>query len=348
MEEEKFFYLYQSLELKRDKDNKDIIYAIENLANSQLFFNNPVNFNDPYDSRAYCFYLGKKEQFIESIQNAGIISYEQAAVEFGLDISNELVEERGEYYYAKYSKIFKKEVIHGDIPKEKYPKICCFSETCKSILMWSHYADRHKGICLRFRSAKDLLKKEENKYYLEFVPSNIAEVCQLVINELDKYCKFNNFGSTIPSQNIFYKIAFQKVDYKNKIPEPVNLFDEDLYVKLHRFLLNKFKKWEYEKEYRLIIDPTFDEILISEKDFDKGLFKYRREHLEGIIFGLKINRIDAQDVYDTIKKHYLDEGVVVNFYKVVEIERKYDVKIEPIIDIDEYIKSRPEATTSTV
>jgi hypothetical protein len=28
--------------------------------------------------------------------------------------------------------------------------VSCFSESWNSILMWSHYADRHKGICLGF------------------------------------------------------------------------------------------------------------------------------------------------------------------------------------------------------
>lgn len=41
--------------------------------------------------------------------------------------------------------------------------LCCFSETWRSPLMWSHYADRHKGVALEF----DL----ENEYALPVIYS---------------------------------------------------------------------------------------------------------------------------------------------------------------------------------
>lgn len=34
-------------------------------------------------------------------------------------------------------------------------RVCCLSRTYKSILMWSHYANCHKGICLVFDKEKD-------------------------------------------------------------------------------------------------------------------------------------------------------------------------------------------------
>ena len=33
--------------------------------------------------------------------------------------------------------------------------ICCFSKTEKEILMWSHYSDSHKGLCLKFDINED-------------------------------------------------------------------------------------------------------------------------------------------------------------------------------------------------
>ncbi|WP_411726208.1 DUF2971 domain-containing protein [Methyloglobulus sp.] len=33
--------------------------------------------------------------------------------------------------------------------------VCCFSEDWSNILMWSHYAAKHSGICLRFRAKSD-------------------------------------------------------------------------------------------------------------------------------------------------------------------------------------------------
>lgn len=39
--------------------------------------------------------------------------------------------------------------------------VCCFSETNLSILMWSHYADNHKGVCIEFEFPEDSLEKSE-------------------------------------------------------------------------------------------------------------------------------------------------------------------------------------------
>lgn len=43
--------------------------------------------------------------------------------------------------------------------KEDYEEkigVCCFSLDPKSILMWSHYSDNHKGVCLKFDRLKDM------------------------------------------------------------------------------------------------------------------------------------------------------------------------------------------------
>lgn len=40
---------------------------------------------------------------------------------------------------------------------EKYG-LLCFCETWQSPLLWNHYADRHKGICLGFDVRETVLK----------------------------------------------------------------------------------------------------------------------------------------------------------------------------------------------
>lgn len=39
-------------------------------------------------------------------------------------------------------------------------KTCCFSETLDNILMWSHYADKHKGIAIAFKTSTLYWKEE--------------------------------------------------------------------------------------------------------------------------------------------------------------------------------------------
>ncbi len=42
--------------------------------------------------------------------------------------------------------------------------------------------------------------------------------------------------------------------------------------------------------------------LLSSDEFEKGLLKYRKEDLEGIVFGMRIPHEDAKLVYNTVKK----------------------------------------------
>src|SRR3954468_18740960 len=34
-------------------------------------------------------------------------------------------------------------------------RVCALSEECRDLLMWGHYADRHRGFCIRFEFGKD-------------------------------------------------------------------------------------------------------------------------------------------------------------------------------------------------
>jgi hypothetical protein len=54
----------------------------------------------------------------------------------------ELPEELERYFYDE---------IHPDLG------ICCFSGKPNNILMWSHYADSHRGICIKFEVSSDTL-----------------------------------------------------------------------------------------------------------------------------------------------------------------------------------------------
>ena len=219
--------------------------------------------------------------------------------------------------------------LHGYSLKESLPKVCCFSGKVDNILMWSHYADSHKGICLRFRSAKDWENRELGKYYLDFDYRDYSYPLLLA----RKY----------PFNNLFYKKKFLKIDYRPKeyICPNVNYLDADSGLIMTECLLGKFIDWDYEDEYRMII--TLDDVingLLSSDEFDKGLLKYQKEDLEGIVFGMKITYENAKLVYETIKKNYLDEGIVVNFYEAKEVPHKYEIDIgEPIKDVEKFIDS---------
>ncbi|WP_156165708.1 DUF2971 domain-containing protein [Methanosarcina sp. 2.H.A.1B.4] len=306
----KLFYKYQNLEEKTDKEGKNRNYNIENLSQYQLYFSNPTKFNDPFDSRIYWCFQGIEEQYIDFYSRQYGLDCKVAKSLIDSFCENEYFEKNGDLIYfdlenVKYRKRLEQKgfEFHGHFNQEDLPIVCCFSGTGESILMWSHYAGNHQGICLRFRSMR--------------------------------------YGNNKDSDD--YESPFLMVTYEKEVSTQVNLLDENINARVNQFLLNKFEDWTYEEEYRIIISSDdVLKGLLSENEFKSGLVKYQKEDLEGIVFGMKINHENAKLVYETVKMNYLDEGITVNFYEAKEIPRKYEVKIKLIDDVMKYINDLPK------
>ncbi|MGP8329362.1 MAG: DUF2971 domain-containing protein [Methanosarcinaceae archaeon] len=289
MKPDKLFYKHQRIE------NDDSNYTIENLSKYQLYFNDPTKFNDFFDCKIHYVYRGKEEDWADLLKREGYDST-QIKKHIKLRIDDEIIEKEGdllilyptnENYRAKNEPF-----LHGDIHKKNLPQVCCFTETDDNILMWSHYADNHQGICLRFRS-----NQAADRHFL-------------------------TLNSTVS--------PFFKVEYKDDFPPEVNMFDNNRHQAISKFLVTKYSDWGYEKEYRM---------LLFEDKLEKGTIKYKKEDLEGIIFGLKIEPKNVERIYNTIDEKYLKEGTHVNFYEAREIRGKYKIQIVKINDIGTYLDS---------
>jgi len=108
------------------------------LIKHQLYFSNPDDFNDPYDCKpiveevefrftpdAKVFLQKADGTFIESPINNGSIN-------IGYTLQKQIAQQSWSSF-----------------------RICSFTEIADNILMWSHYADYHKGLCLVFDTTKD-------------------------------------------------------------------------------------------------------------------------------------------------------------------------------------------------
>lgn len=117
-------YKYESFETAFDK----IILG------KTLMFSKPSTFNDPFDCNEY---LLKPELTDEMVDKA--------------------LDSLGENLTTEYRNRLKKnlqnpenvaEILREE--KEKF-KMTCFSRISDETLMWSHYADKHNGICVGFK-----------------------------------------------------------------------------------------------------------------------------------------------------------------------------------------------------
>ena len=114
----------------------------DNLVKGQLWFNTPDNFNDPFDTLAY-YSLNNNEAInnIRSSMGDKIGGFEDSNI---LEVQRLTEYEEG--YHKRYG-------------------ITCFScNEVGNILLWSHYADKHKGICLGFEVG------DSDEHAWEFMP----------------------------------------------------------------------------------------------------------------------------------------------------------------------------------
>lgn len=120
------------------------------LIKNELFLSPPSLLNDPFDTRIYENYIEKlktkeqKENYInESLKkNSKYFIENKIPIEEGRKILEKRVEDS--LYFQVRS-----EVLYNQI-YDKSTGIACLSENWDSILMWSHYADNHRGYCIGF------------------------------------------------------------------------------------------------------------------------------------------------------------------------------------------------------
>lgn len=294
--------------MKTEKDGK-LFYKyqpanynlFENLKNKQLYFRDPRSYNDPLDSKVKGYLKATRKKwkdYINKIHPPPRPEFKQLA-----DITIDI--------YLMDGTLSKEEnLLVQENPNDRIdycPLTCCLSEESDNILMWSHYANGHKGVCLSFKS------KYKPKPKLRRKPEY-----QLTVN--------SEFSPVFP------------IEYKLDRPEPINLVDDFLANYSHLsdsllfdFLLTKSPCWSYEKEYRMFL--TEPEI--------QNKVSFEKEELEGIIFGLRVNYGDARTITKIIEKHYYD--IPIKFYKTQISENKYTLeKIEIDNDeIDEYLENLP-------
>lgn len=128
-------------------------HTIENLQKRQIWFSKPEKLNDPFDCAApYLINLDVTENEWQSAYKQLLKwkSYGEATV------SDEELKTR---YFSegKLNQRFRDDyhkIVFALIDKNprNYEKIgvVCLSEEPDNILMWSHYSDGHRGICLEF------------------------------------------------------------------------------------------------------------------------------------------------------------------------------------------------------
>ena len=128
------------------------LQTLRNLKNQVVYFGAPRNFNDPYDC-AIAAAIGDLSDdglnhLLSGVQvNASADQlkalYKDAATKTLSEIAESFLDKRG---------------------------VSCFTEKNDNLLMWSHYADGGRGICLEFKASDALFEKAKKVNYVESIP----------------------------------------------------------------------------------------------------------------------------------------------------------------------------------
>lgn len=176
------------------------------LANNQVYLSSPLDFNDPFDCRI-------QENSFDHINEK---SLERLAVMHGVP-PEEVTNEKTRLLLDELNK--RTTQIQGE-QKTEFKQLMnslgvfSLSECNDSILMWSHYANNHKGFCIGFKTDE--------------LPAG---------NTIQKVSYLASANNDI----ILLHLSAQ------------NLSKNEMLLKLyHDFFLTKYFDWSYEKEWRLI------------------------------------------------------------------------------------------------
>lgn len=129
-------YKYRSL----SKDSNDYRYTMDIFANAQLWFSAPKDFNDPFDCK-----LAPQVSVAKSF--AHVMTQKQTAFNF-----NNIVQVEKAITQIPNLQDYVKKATFNVMNR---CGILSLTKTNDDILMWSHYADNHKGICLEFDVTQD-------------------------------------------------------------------------------------------------------------------------------------------------------------------------------------------------
>jgi hypothetical protein len=142
--------------------------ALTNLKRAKIWFCAPTAFNDPFDCSI------PVQAVITESDYAEVFAAYRAQVPDKADLDLRCLQADG-----SLSELFKSQVERSlrlglDRARREFTEgrgVACFSARRDHLLMWSHYADGHRGFCLEFDTSRDPFHRAEPVLYQKELPS---------------------------------------------------------------------------------------------------------------------------------------------------------------------------------
>lgn len=313
------------------------ILSMKELIYNEMYFSSVSECNDPYEGRVFAEFGKYRDYWTQLIKMAFINSHVHSS---SITVSSSLAERLADccvemspidvnkFKALNYSdfniKVYIDEITPNNqlvdipplyeaidiikhyveihMPAEEY--FVSFSRRRDDILMWSHYANNHRGYCLIFRPVGNKIMQDKRWMKKEFTfdtPQSHISDGEIAFN-IDESFELNDIEYTngqIPKINAFalFPQIINPEDFGKEVDRAMNV--------AYSSYLRKHRAWKYEKETRLILFKGVPQYMANRTiplSSHQRLFHYDPSHLVGIILGAKMPSEQREQIQEIVKQ----------------------------------------------
>lgn len=137
--------------------------VVDIVENSRIYLSPPTAFNDPFDCRPPVRCILNDEEFSSYLLKQVLRHYpgyteEQVKKHLSEVVGNPQLDPRYEPLASQAQTMAHQELF-------KSLGVFCASEKNNDVLMWAHYADSHRGICLEFNGNSGIMRRAKKVAY---------------------------------------------------------------------------------------------------------------------------------------------------------------------------------------
>ena len=325
--------------------------SLKELMYDELFFASAEECNDPHECWDFLVFSADYEKWHRLLELAWKNVDEKVKAPFFDIVCNYLVEKSPITVCEILSRDFFLPLLENDIFRspvgyrlliglidylniylngKKY--FISFSRNANNYLMWSHYANKHIGYCLIFKSIDDCLYQAKDgartSIEIKSYHSNKVHITE-------------NIGPKFKFHDVIYGESKSSIDPFCYFPEYVNKCcienDEeriDFFNQLERHYLEKGTCWEYEQESRLLLPSPNSCSWFTGCQYEytkyQRLFHYDSSQLVGVVFGSRLEKNDKKRIKEIIDEkidfRLVSESTNKRFFKFVYFQTKLSSK----------------------
>lgn len=252
---------------------------IQAITNNELWFSVGSTFNDPFDSQPPMALYSTESLFESMRRNTKFDEMNDIVLRAWADA----VLNTSKRSVTNVWDAIEKSIVSWSASSF----IHCLSRTNESILMWSHYANFHKGFCIRYKLDRLILN-------LDLLTHDFVK-CDDESKDILRMLKLE----TLKNLDAVYDQRAKEI--------------------VISILMQKAKGWEYEQEYRLILK----ELSASANEHSKCIV-HSKDAIDGVFFGVNSTERDraflkeslkGRDIkFYVMKRHELDFKLVPHPY----------------------------------